>query len=444
MHIEPHPNQFKQLAERLGLSVDKFLKLLSEANHAYDIIRDLGPFYSRQDREDVKDPTFRITAGPVFLPKDSKKLFEDLGVDLLCLSRALPHLPSHYKKLLGDGLDFATPITWRVDAIIDEKGDIHLNEIEGRDGSSALMVAEQFAYGLQTKEHTTINSFIKAIKAICPALKDNEPIKIALLRKDIAIDPVVANARRFCTFLEQFSEGNIKTDLFDEEQLLSGVSHPNWSTYSGIINESSLSPNRLKDLGIKQKQVLSAGNYSAFTNKGVFAFLYEESLQAFWQREIGKDRLMRLKDIFLPSSFIESLEDIDNARKNGRVVKISWAGDKIELVNRSRGVALPGGNGNHSSADVWKNIQDLIKKDIRIIAQDFVKPAKIHAYLRKKGTTLEEVNWYNRVCVKYVVEGDPESDIVPNVAMTAVEVTLGPDIVPAGRECAFTAGAFQS
>ena len=75
---------------------------------------------------------------------------------------------------------------------------------------------------------------------------------------------------------------------------------------------------------------------------------------------------------------------------------------------------------------------------------DFVKPAQIHAFLRKKGTTLEEVNWYNRVCVKYVVEGDPEDDIMPNVAMTAVEVTLGPDIVPAGRECAFTAGAFQT
>jgi hypothetical protein len=443
MHIAAHPNQFKQLAERLGLSVDKFLKLLSEANHAYDVIRDLGPFYSRQDREDIKDPTFRITAEPVLLPKDSKKLFEELGVDLLYLSRALPRLPLHYQEFLGDGLDFATPITWRVDAIFDEKGNIHINEIEGRDGSSALMVAEQFAYGLQTAKKTTITSFITALKRICPAFQANDSIKIALLRKDVAIDPVVANARRFCTFLELFSEGDIKADLYDEEQLQSGVFHPNWSKYGGIINESSLSTKSLKNLGIKQKQILSAGNYSAFTNKGVFAFLYEKSLQAFWQHEIGRDRLMRLKDIFLPSSFIESLEDIDHARKNGRVVKISWAGENIELVNRSRGVALPDGNGNHSSPDTWKAIQDLIKKDIRIIAQDFVKPAQIHAYLRKKGTTLEEVNWYNRVCVKYVVEGDPTGDIIPNVAMTAVEVTLGPDIVPAGRECAFTAGTFQ-
>src|SRR3982074_2826294 len=178
MHIEAHPNQFKQLAERLGLSVDKFLKLLSEANHAYYVIRDLGPFYSRQDREDIKDPTFRITAEPVLLPKDSKKLFEELGVDLLYLSRALPHLPLHYKKILGDGLDFATPITWRVDAIFDEKGNIHLNEIEGRDGSSALMVAEQFAYGLQTAKQTTITSLITALKAIYPTSQANEPINI--------------------------------------------------------------------------------------------------------------------------------------------------------------------------------------------------------------------------------------------------------------------------
>jgi hypothetical protein len=44
--------------------------------------------------------------------------------------------------------------------------------------------------------------------------------------------------------------------------------------------------------------------------------------------------------------------------------------------------------------------------------------------------------------VKYVAGGNPNSESLPNAVITAVGVTLGPDVVPAGRKCAFTAGAF--
>ena len=84
----------------------------------------------------------------------------------------------------------------------------------------------------------------------------------------------------------------------------------------------------------------------------------------------------------------------------------------------------------------------LVKKGYIIIAQEYVKPGRIKALLRKKGTNLEPVKWYNRICVKYVCENNPNQRKVPAVALIALEVTLGPDIIPAGRKCAFTAGKF--
>jgi hypothetical protein len=127
----------------------------------------------------------------------------------------------------------------------------------------------------------------------------------------------------------------------------------------------------------------------------------------------------------------------------GKVVKVSWAGSNTLLINRSRGVAMPEGFGEHSSDERWEMLKQIVKEGARVIAQDYVRPAKISAFLRKKATNLEPVEWHNRVCIKYVVEGDPKSETVPSVALTATEVTLGPDVIPAGRKCAFTAGTYE-
>lgn len=78
-------NSMKQLALQLGLTVDEFIKLVTSANHAYDVIKELGPFYGS---DDVKEPTFRITAEPVLLPKGSKEILQQFGTDLLHLSKA--------------------------------------------------------------------------------------------------------------------------------------------------------------------------------------------------------------------------------------------------------------------------------------------------------------------------------------------------------------------
>jgi len=156
-----------------------------------------------------------------------------------------------------------------------------------------------------------------------------------------------------------------------------------------------------------------------------------------------------VQTVFIGSRSCLSLLDLlirkrtfDKARKSGEVVKASWAGTNTVLINRSKGVAVPNGTTIHSSDERWSSLKDLFNQGVKLISQEFVEPACIPTFLRKKGITLEAVEWYNRVCVKYVVDGNPNSKDVPSVSLTATEVTLGPDVVPAGRKCAFTAGAF--
>lgn len=434
-----HPNILKQSASQLGLHVNEFTRLLNSANHAYDTITNLGPFYGN---DNVKEPTFRITAEPVRMPNGSKEILQQFGSDLLYLSKALINLPPHYKDLLGKELDFKIPIMWRIDAIIDEKGHIRVNEIEGQDGASALMVAEQLAYKLQTPEETTIAKLIQTLKSIYPNMSDKHPIRLAILRENVVHGHGTANTKRFISFMQTMSKNSILIDLLDEHEVKTGLVIPDWQVYKGILNESSISPQELRNLGMQEWQLIAAGNYCGLSNKGVYAFLYEKSLKQFWEKHIGKERLERLQKIFIPTSFVESVEDIEQCRKQGRVVKVSWAGTNTQLINRSRGVALPDGI-SESNIEKWEELRDLIKQNVRIIAQDFIKPARIHAFLRKRGTTLEPVDWFNRVCVKYVVEENPNEDTIPPVALTAVEVTLGPEIIPAGRKCTFTAGTFR-
>src|SRR3990167_9717397 len=135
-----HENDRKRLADQLGLSLSTFYALVQSANHAYEIIKKLGPFYGK---EDITEPTFRITAEPVLLPKKEEQLLTQLGNDLFLLGKAASRLPSHYKERLGEFVDFRLPPTWRIDAILDESKHLRVNEVEGVDGASGLMIVEQ-------------------------------------------------------------------------------------------------------------------------------------------------------------------------------------------------------------------------------------------------------------------------------------------------------------
>lgn len=439
-HIyEVHNNDREQRAIGLGLSLKRFDELINSANAAYEILRDLGPFYGR---EDIKDPTFRITAEPVFLPKKSKEQFELLGGDLLAVGKALLKLPEIYKDKLSDKVDYRIPPTWRIDAILDQDGEIKMNELEGVDSASALMVAEQLAYNLQTLNKSTAALLIPTIKSMVKVPHRGDKYKIAVLRAYLEGNPHTSNAKRFVELLEKLSGGSLKIDLLDGEQLRSGKIKPNWNKYHGVINETILSSRALSRLGIRTKLVLSSGNFNAIGNKGVFALIFDKKLKTFWKKEIGIDRLERLQKILIPTKFIETEKDLKAARKAGKVVKVSWANNMV-LLNRSKGVAIPEGDLEQSSDERWEQLRELLLEGVKLIAQNYVKPARLKALLRKKGTTLEPIEWYNRVCVKYIVQGDPTAEETNSVKPTAIEVTLGPDVIPAGRACAFTAGTFQ-
>lgn len=435
-----HANDREQIARGLGLTLEEFDQYLSSANQAYEVFYNLGPFYGR---EDIKEPTFRITAEPVAMPKGSKDRLEKFGSDLIYLGKALKNLPEEYKKQLGTGLNFDVPPAFRIDAII-YNGKLMVNEVEGRDGASALMMVEQFAYKLQNFSQSTASEFAKFIKSVCiPSEKGI--IKLALIRKiDMPVDHYTPNANRFIEFVDKASKGEIKIDHLSEDELKSGALKPDWSKYQGVLNEGSLSPRQLANLGIEKSQVLVAGNYNALVNKGVFALVFDKELDNFWKEQLGEERLSRLRDILIPTSFIKNVEDLEKARKENKVVKVSWAGSNIALVNRSQGVALPGGTVKQATDERWDMLKEIVEHgSIKVIAQDFLVPDLIEAFLRKRGTSLEKVSWYHRICVKFVAAGNPNVQQLPEVSLTATEVTLGPDIVPAGRACAFTAGVPQ-
>lgn len=432
-----HLNDLKQIATQLELPVERFSYLLKSANHAYEFIRKMGPFYGR---EEINEPTFRITAEPVRLPVGSRKLLTVLGDDLLYLGRALPSLPFAYQKMIGEGLDLRVPLTWRIDSIINTKNEIKVNEIEGIDSVSALMMIEQLAYGLQSLEETTMVRLIEALKKIYLVSEDRPPLKLAIIRNDLVNNPFTPNARRFMELVHELSKGQIKCDLFDIDELREKVVAPEWDIYSAVLNEAYCSPLELKNLGISMNQILTSGNYNALVNKGVFALLFEPALIDFWKKEIGDVRYCRLKDVLIPTKFITTFDELDIARKEGKVVKVTWADGNMIIVNRAKGVAIPTGDIDMSSDERWDLLRSYMEQGYTLIAQDYVEPALLPAYLRKKYTNLEPVAWYNRVCVKFVVDGNPDSDIAPSVNVTATEVTLGPEVVPAGRKCAFTAG----
>ncbi|HSX09943.1 MAG TPA: hypothetical protein VLF93_07340 [Candidatus Saccharimonadales bacterium] len=430
-----HVNEREDHAKRLGLCLKHFDEYVSSANHAYDVIRDLGPFYGR---EDVKDPTFRITAQPVKLPKGSKAQLTTFGNDLYHLGRALQLLPQEQKKKLGKSLDFRIPPTWRIDAIVNEQGQLKVNEVEGVDSANALMMAEQLAYDLQTFEESTAAKIIPTFKAMATHKKKH--YRLAFIRNIFPYNPHTVNHERLIKFIKILSKGTITSDLLDEENIRTGVIMPDWSKYDGIINHTSLTPEEIYSMGVKEEQLYAAGNYNAMVNKGVFALLFDPELKEFWLEKLGKERFDRLTSLLIPTRFVTSIEDLENARKAGKVVKVSWADKKTELINRSKGVAMPVDSLVQGEDERWDTLKELFSQGVTLIIQDFVMPTKIHAMLRKKGFTLEPVDWYNRVCVKYVAEDNPNIDITPSVALTATEVTLGPEIIPAGRNCAFTAG----
>lgn len=430
-----HINDRIALAKGLDLSLERFDSLVESANRAYEYFKNTGPFYGS---EDVNEPTFRITAEAVSIPNKEVEKLKLIGKDLVKLGRSLVRLPQNYKDKIGNDLIFRVPVTFRIDAILDTNNKLVINEIEGMDGAISLMVAEQLAYDLRPVASLTHAKLIELYRKMFPS----KQIKLCFIRSNVLTSPFTANAKRFNELLESYSSKEIRCDLFDFEDIKSSKVNPDFSSYDGIFNDTYLNPQELFAVGVPEEKLLTAGNYSALVVKGVFALVFEAELEEFFITEIGKESLDRLRNILIPTHFINSKEDLELAKRNEKVVKVAWAKDNMAVANRSAGVAVPKGETIHATEDRWRELEGYLDLGYTLIAQDFVEPKKIEAFLRKKGTSLEKVDWYNRICVKFVPENNPNDENLPEVEVTAMEATLGPDVIPAGRASSFTAVIF--
>ncbi len=409
-------------SQELDVSPDYFLSRVAKANQAYDAFVELGPFYGKG-----KEPTFRVSAEPIQFPEEMKPPLEELGNDIAVLAESLPFLPEEAKRMLGS-VDFRLPFSYRLDTIFDRNGSLRVNEVQIADGADALMTAEQMAYGLQKLDNATPAYLARAYRQAVNS-GEEKPITIAIVRETLE-SPYTANILRMNEMINAISKGTVRREIIP----ITSFQNTDWSTYDGFLNEAYTNPVELESLGIPIEKMISAGDFSAVGNKGLYPLLYDPKLEDFWIKTLGEERLRRIQQSFIPSAFIQQEDEIALAKKNGAVVKGSWMEDNVGLLDKARSVYGP-----WNSDEQWQKAYKQFRDGMQFIRQDFVEPARLSAFLRaKSGKDVERVDWYNRVCLKYVRDAE-----MKNMVMTAVEVTLGPNPKPAGRNCCFTAGTFQ-
>lgn len=405
----------KSRAKNLGLSAERFTDLLDQAKSAYDWFVDNGPFYST-----TKEPSFRLSAEPIVLPEKYLNQLQIIGEDIKALDSALVELPALAKETLGQDISFTTEPSWRLDIILDEKGEININEIQVDDGADALMIGEQMAYGLTTLDQSTAAALDKAYRLKLQA-KTDQPLNLVAIwtNTNPRIDPYISNAQKMAEYLSQVSQGKTKLTL------LQAGNNFNPDAFDGVIN-CCVSPSKLPFL---PEQILSQTNFSAIDNKGLFALMTDRNLIEFWLNTLGRERYSRLEKVLIPSKFISDKNDLLEALNDeNSVVKSYWAKGDAELLQSGQGVFGPWNDFRKK----WGAL-DMFEAGFKFIRQQFVIPARIPAIvLNGNRRSLEKVNWYNRICAKYV-QGQ----------LIAVEMTLGPLIVPTKHICCFAPVIFN-
>jgi hypothetical protein len=413
------------MANKLDLTPERYLDLWDSANLAFWKFTELGPFYGSGKKGETT-PTFRVSTEPVRVPSRLREDLEQLGFALWELAGALNKLPDKYKPTIGTDYSYAPPFTWRLDTILTDTKELFVNEIEVNDGADALMVGEQIAYGIQDLDESTAFYFAQAILEKYGNIIER-PVKIAWIW-DETLTKYIANAARMSEFVDQISEGQIKMQviLLDENTVFE------WSNFNGIINSSTFTPSFLYSQGVDPSQILLPGSFSVLGNKAIFAIINCDDLQEFWRASVSKASLEILKRMLIPTNFVTSREKIIEASTNDdRVLKVYLSPER-DLLECNRGVFGP-----WSGQADWQRAVSAFDQGAQFVSQPFIQPAQIQAYLRANGgKTIEEVDWYNRICVKYVVVYD-------EVFLTAAEATLGPNLVPAGRNCCFAPVVFE-
>ena len=315
-----------------------------------------------------------------------------------------------------------------------QNGQIYINEVQVDDGADALMIAEGLAYNLYDLDQSTASALIKAFQSMYS--DQPTPIKIAYFKQSLnpKINPYTPNYIAMKKFIDFTSNGSVQLSYFGIDDL------PTLQTlneFSGVMTSGDISPQQLiSKFNIPPEKIISAGAYSPLDNKALFSYLYDPQLEEFWNNQLGVNQFQRLKQSFIPSNFITSdAQLISELEEPNTVVKTYWSEEGIQQTERNQGVFF---SWSEDKSEAIKKYQSGAK----FITQALITPAKIPTLLRSNGgRSLEKVEWYNRICIKYVVNNpnDPNS----KTTMTAIEATLGPDFVPAGRSCCFTPVTFN-
>lgn len=402
-------------ARNLEFTPERYNKLLDQATSAYQWFIENGPFYGTK-----KEPSFRLSAEPIILPKNYLDQLQTIGKDIVALDSALAELPDWAKDKLGKDISFNSEPSWRLDIILDENGLLNINEIQVDDGADALMIAEAMAYDLIDLPQSTAAALNKAYRQKLNAQAD-EKLNLAAIWTNInpRIDPYVSNAQKMARFLSKVSQGKTKLTLIQADE------NYNPSDFNGVIN-CCIPPSRLP---FQSQQVLSQTNFSAIDNKGVFSLITDRGLIEFWLKTLSRESFSRLEKILIPSKFISTKNNLlDALNDKNSVVKSYWTQGDAELLQSGQGVFGPWSDFRKK----WEAI-DMFSAGFKFIRQQFITPSRISAViLNGNRNGLEKVNWYNRICAKYV-----------SGQLTAVEMTLGPYIVPTKRDCCFVPIIFK-
>ena len=405
----------KSRASNLGLSPEVYSKFLLQAQTAYDWFKANGPFYGTKG-----EPSFRLSSEPISLPRTYLDQLQTLGEDLLVLDSSLERLPANAKTALGKDVVFSPELSWRLDIILDESGALNINEIQVDDGADALMIGEQLAYNLINLEQSTAAALDKAYREKLKVAPDQRLSLAAVWTStNPQIDPYVSNARKMSEYFNLVSRGQTKLTL------LRAKDDYNPTDFDGVIN-CCVPPSQLN---FRSEQILSQTNFSAIDNKGLFVLLRAKELAESWKETLDNERYERLKKVFIPSRLIQDKNTLLEALNDeNSVVKAYWANGDAELLQSGQGVFGPWNDFRKK-----REAQDMFTSGFKFLRQQLVTPVKIPALvLSTNGQTLKKVDWYNRICAKYV-QGQ----------LTAVEMTLGPYIVPTKIDCCFAPVVFN-
>ncbi len=428
-HTEGQPPLSRDLIDKasaLGINSSQFQSQLLGANQAYDRIVQLGPFYG----SDIKgqNPSFKTSSSPLKLPAHLRSVYEGLGQDIALLGKTLPTLPAESQALLGKDWSPLIPFLWRIDSIIDENGQVLVNEVQISDGCDGRMTGLQMAYGLATPEDSTpghtVNYLVNRFQ------QRTQPPKIAFIRHDVSGSPYTSNARRMHEYLSDAARDRVTFTLADKTAFES----TDWKEFDGIINYAFVKVKELEKHGIAEQQILCPGDAAYIGSKAVFALLHDAQLDNFWRTNLGSDSLNRLKDHFIKSAFVKDSGDIKNAKDSGAVVKVFDA-ERLSAIGAARGVFGPWDLADES----WNEAFIHLDMGSGLIVQDFIRPQKLPVLLRSNnGRNLQRAELHNKIAAKYVESPQRE------MQLTGLEATLGESEKPAGKGCCITAVQFEA